>query len=646
MAKLTQLIANFETQLATTINVGGVAGNLKTPVKDDDGITLPNGLYIMAFNLGESNEEHLSFTLDATTGAMTDIKSISRQGVESVGAKKQHRTGSKASITDFANLVYISNILKGLDTLDGNNPLKYDTDPVINDVKQLVTKKYTDDIILGSVGTASELLNGTVRLSKNQGAKQKARSTWVREQDTPDKTLKVESMKLASGDRILSYTGGNTPNFIDPALGGDFAFALQPSNGETITVTVDGVATVLTFVTTIGLSAGNILIGASATTARANLVEFLNNPSVTSATQIAVTGANLTAIQKLSATDDLSLNAFIRVEDPTTSTFSITETLAGAGNIWTVNSTKNRYDLVVLDNSDTLQIRKGTEAVSPTVPTPTTGDVVICSVLNRVGQTTVRDYDVSGQAYITDFYDIAVYGSSVPTGVINPFAGSSAPSGWLICDGTAVSRSTYASLFAILGTTYGSGDGSTTFNIPDLRSRIPLGVGAGTKVATFFSRSSNILTVSGLTNANNNEFQTGQLVRYSTSGSAIGGLTNNTNYYIVRVTNTTFSLATTLANAQNGTVITLSSDGTGTQTFTQTLTTRTLGDTGGEENHAMSLSELIAHSHGGASTNSGITPTGWTGGSKADYASPVSTGGNQAMNNMQPFLALNYIIKS
>lgn len=165
MAKLTQLIANFETQLASTINVGGVSGFLKTPVKDDDGVTLPNGLYIMAFNLGESNEEHLSFTLDATTGAMTDIKSISRQGVESVGAKKQHRTGSKASITDFANLVYISNILKGLDTLDGNNPLKYDTDPVINDVKQLATKKYIDELVLAGAPDASNSTKGIVEMS-------------------------------------------------------------------------------------------------------------------------------------------------------------------------------------------------------------------------------------------------------------------------------------------------------------------------------------------------------------------------------------------------------------------------------------------------------------------------------------------------
>lgn len=63
----------------------------------------------------------------------------------------------------------------------------------------------------------------------------------------------------------------------------------------------------------------------------------------------------------------------------------------------------------------------------------------------------------------------------VPTGTVNPYAGASAPSGWLLCYGQAVSRTTYAALFAILGTTYGSGDGSTTFNLPDLRGRVIAG---------------------------------------------------------------------------------------------------------------------------------------------------------------------------
>lgn len=61
------------------------------------------------------------------------------------------------------------------------------------------------------------------------------------------------------------------------------------------------------------------------------------------------------------------------------------------------------------------------------------------------------------------------------TGTVLPFAGTTAPSGWLLCYGQEVSRTTYANLFAIIGTTYGAGDGSTTFVVPDLRGRIPTG---------------------------------------------------------------------------------------------------------------------------------------------------------------------------
>ena len=63
----------------------------------------------------------------------------------------------------------------------------------------------------------------------------------------------------------------------------------------------------------------------------------------------------------------------------------------------------------------------------------------------------------------------------IPTGAVVPFAGTSAPTGWILTFGQAVSRTTYAALFAVIGTTYGSGDGSTTFNLPDLRGRVVAG---------------------------------------------------------------------------------------------------------------------------------------------------------------------------
>lgn len=57
----------------------------------------------------------------------------------------------------------------------------------------------------------------------------------------------------------------------------------------------------------------------------------------------------------------------------------------------------------------------------------------------------------------------------IPPGVILMYGAPTAPTGWLECDGSAVSRTTYSSLFAVIGTTFGVGDGSTTFNLPDLR---------------------------------------------------------------------------------------------------------------------------------------------------------------------------------
>ena len=65
-------------------------------------------------------------------------------------------------------------------------------------------------------------------------------------------------------------------------------------------------------------------------------------------------------------------------------------------------------------------------------------------------------------------------------GAIKPWTKATAPAGYLLCDGSAVSRSTYAELFAVTGTTYGTGDGSTTFNVPQLQGKMPQGYDGNT----------------------------------------------------------------------------------------------------------------------------------------------------------------------
>lgn len=72
--------------------------------------------------------------------------------------------------------------------------------------------------------------------------------------------------------------------------------------------------------------------------------------------------------------------------------------------------------------------------------------------------------------------DVAIQSALViPPGVMWDYAGATAPTGYLLCNGQAVSRATYAALFAAIGTAWGAGDGSTTFNVPDMRGRVAIG---------------------------------------------------------------------------------------------------------------------------------------------------------------------------
>lgn len=80
------------------------------------------------------------------------------------------------------------------------------------------------------------------------------------------------------------------------------------------------------------------------------------------------------------------------------------------------------------------------------------------------------------------------------TGIISLFAGSTAPSGYLACDGSAVSRDTYSALFAVIGTTYGAGDGSTTFNLPDLSGRVAIGASTSHAMGTTGGEETHTLT--------------------------------------------------------------------------------------------------------------------------------------------------------
>ncbi len=79
------------------------------------------------------------------------------------------------------------------------------------------------------------------------------------------------------------------------------------------------------------------------------------------------------------------------------------------------------------------------------------------------------------KTYVANHSSGSSESSGAVVGAIQMYGGATAPKGWLLCDGSAVSRTTYAKLFEVLGTAYGAGDGSTTFNVPNFSGRFPIG---------------------------------------------------------------------------------------------------------------------------------------------------------------------------
>ena len=177
-----------------------------------------------------------------------------------------------------------------------------------------------------------------------------------------------------------------------------------------------------------------------------------------------------------------------------------------------------------------------------------------------------------------------------PLGMVKDFAGA-LPSGYLAIDAN-YSRTTYASLFNIVGTAWGAGDGATTFGLFIGAGRYLVAAGTGTTNEAVTASSGNGFTVA----SNDKKWITGMSVVLSNLTGFTTSATAGPTYFISRVSATNVRLATTLALAQNGAPdVTIS--GTGTATLTHTYVVRTLGEIGGEQAHAMSSTEQLSHTH-------------------------------------------------
>ena len=152
-------IADVELQIASAIAIGGTSFTLSS-ANDDDGNALPAGLYCFTVDSGTSNKEYLIGQLNGT--AITSVKTVSRQGVESSGAARAHRVGAPCIVTNFATLQRVADILRGQLDLDGANPLEYDAEPTLTDREQIATVGYVIDTAAGgTVAFDSQVIAGT-----------------------------------------------------------------------------------------------------------------------------------------------------------------------------------------------------------------------------------------------------------------------------------------------------------------------------------------------------------------------------------------------------------------------------------------------------------------------------------------------------
>lgn len=115
--------------------------------------------------------------------------------------------------------------------------------------------------------------------------------------------------------------------------------------------------------------------------------------------------------------------------------------------------------------------------------TPTTAEInrlsgltATTAELNKLAGATVTTAEINRLAGVTSNIQTQINSfATFPAGSVIAYAGTTAPAGWLLCQGQAISRTTYATLFGVVGTAYGAGNGSTTFNVPDLRGRTVAG---------------------------------------------------------------------------------------------------------------------------------------------------------------------------
>ena len=307
---------------------------------------------------------------------------------------------------------------------------------------------------------------------------------------------------------------------------------------------------------------------------------------------------------------------------------------------------------------------QNTQLISPTIASPTMTGTPVAPTATAGTNTT--------QVATTAF----VQTNGTPAGSILMWGSATPPTNWLLCNtSTAISRTTYATLFAVIGTTYGVGDGSTTFNLPNFNGSMPIGVTAATSSTFTGSIATTTLTVTAVATGALaiNQVITGTGI---TSGTTITGFVSGTfggiGVYTVSVSQTVSS--TSITGAQSAIVLASTGGAATTSIATANLPSHSHTQSGTFTSGAMSANSTHTHSYYNSGGNgpdgyitrsygninspslNGSNPTG-SPPSGIDYAdishthtvtisgSTATTGSGTAVTTISPYLSMYFIIK-
>lgn len=238
-------------------------------------------------------------------------------------------------------------------------------------------------------------------------------------------------------------------------------------------------------------------------------------------------------------------------------------------------------------------------------------------------------------------------GLYVPVGMIMQWTKASTPTGFIVCDGSAVSRTTYAALFDAIGTTHGVGDGSTTFNLPDLQGKLPVGDDGGVSYT--------VAGTGGSTSVTPTLTKSGSVSKSGTASGSLSGVPDSGNLAVsvsgnVNIANHTLSVNEIPSHTHNQTLGPRSGDWYNGYYRNRASVSNTDNDTvTGNQNH--NTGNGGGHTHtGGHNLSGNMTGAPGVGNLAVSITDNIAVSDSIAVNSsaidtQSPYIVLRYVIK-